>query len=544
MCQGLWALRIAQSGLFSAVTTAFIIDAQSELKPNYEEMNNRLLEMLLNATTGSLHADFATSVPRWSGPDHVIVQVQCILYLTLCATLLASLLAMFGKQWLSSYRWDKNYGPIDERSKMRERKLGEIEKRHFHHIMAMLPVILQGALFLLGIALSRYLWKLSRAVSSITIGFASFGFILYLAVETWSISSPDCPFGSPYSPIFRLVIRPAVPFWRILRRTLGPKRKFLRSGLLGPRRDSPVSLNTVGENVLEASIATLACMAPTTIQFPFSVPPLFGWGHRPRGDSLDARCINRMFVIYTGADVIIPTMDFIPEIVWNEGIKNVPTGKISSTLQGCFDFSGPSPVVIPKLRDMAYLSARAYTHIKLQRRCIAEHKQDHLPDRPRKNPILSHTCYGSDSDLGTVLFAFDMTLGYDGRFSWERVRMTPPHHAWMSHVFLYRAWAEGQVSEVVMDFVESSMSLRPPSDIVITDCLFIIGFMLGISLHVDDILVRNKRFDLFASRMLFAESSHLAARRIPSSGESSEFSQPYSPPSPCKRHRLSEHSGS
>jgi len=40
----LWTLCLpwdfVQSGLFSAVTSAFIIDVQSELKPDYEEMNN------------------------------------------------------------------------------------------------------------------------------------------------------------------------------------------------------------------------------------------------------------------------------------------------------------------------------------------------------------------------------------------------------------------------------------------------------------------------------------------------------------------------
>ena len=71
--------------------------------------------------------------------------------------------------------------------------------------------------------------------------------------------------------------------------------------------------------------------------------------------------------------------------------------------------------------------------------------------------------------------------------------MTPPHRAWMSHVFLYCAWHEGQVSEVVVGFVENSMSLKPPSDIVITDCLFIIGLIIGIPFHVSDIIVRDKR---------------------------------------------------
>jgi len=113
------------------VISAFIIDLQSELKPDYEQMNNALLEMLLNATTGSLPPGSATSIPRWSGPDPVIVQVQCILYTTLCATLLASFFAMLGKQWLNRYRQNETRGSTADRSRVRERKLTGIETWKF-----------------------------------------------------------------------------------------------------------------------------------------------------------------------------------------------------------------------------------------------------------------------------------------------------------------------------------------------------------------------------------------------------------------------------
>jgi hypothetical protein len=65
----------------------------------------------------------------------------------------------------------------------------------------------------------------------------------------------------------------------------------------------------------------------------------------------------------------------------------------------------------------------------------------------------------------------------------------------MSHVFLYRAWHEGQLSEAVMDFVENSMFLEPPSDIVATGCPLIIKLMIGVPFHVNDIIARDKRSD-------------------------------------------------
>ena len=248
-----------------------------------------------------------------------------------------------------------------------------------------------------------------------------------------------------------------------------------------------------------------------------------------------------MFVMSTDSDVVTSIMDFIPEIIWHGGIKDIPLRRIYGILMDCFSFSGPSPVVIPKLRDVAYLSARAYVHIKLQRRCITqyeEHEPDNFEALCSESPLLSPTDYGVDSDLETVLFMVDMIRGHDDGIPWEQIEMTSPHHEWMSHVFLYRAWAEKELSEVVMDFVEDSMSLRPPSDIVTTDCLFIIGLMIGVPFHVSDITVRDKRLGLFPPPCLpSAESSHLAGRRTPPSGKFSESFQQSSPLDLYKLHR-------
>jgi len=504
-------------------------------------MNNRLLEMLLNATTGNLPVNSVAAVPRWSGPEPAIVQVQCIFYATLCATLLASFLAMLGKQWLNRYRQNETHGSAVDRSRVRERKLNGIETWKFHVVMESLPVILQCALILLGFALSRYLWEVNRSASSVVMGFTSFGLLFYLLITTASIMSFDCPFQTPLSLVIRFMIGLAAPYWRNLRRTFGPKRQP-SPRTLRARRDLPLSMNAVGRgHELEASITALACMAPAAIQFPWSTTPLFIQETGSEGGRLDARCITRMFIMSTDTDAVTSIMDFIPEIVWHGGIKAVPLDRIYGILMDCFDFSGPSPVVIPKLRDIAYLSARAFVHIELQRRCITryeEHKQDGWKALCAEHPPLSPTDYGADSDLEAVLFMVDMTLGYGDGFPWEQIEMTPSHHAWMSHAFIYRAWHEGEVSEVVMDFVEDSMSLRPPSDIVITDCLFIIGLMIGVPFHVSDITVRDKRLDLFFFCPPFAEYSHPAVSWSPPLQRSSESFQQSSPPNLYKRRRL------
>ena len=217
-------------------------------------------------------------------------------------------------------------------------------------------------------------------------------------------------------------------------------------------------------------------------------------------------------------------MDFIPEVIWHRGIKNVPLKRIYNILMDCFDFSGRYPVVIPRLRDVAYLSARAFVHIELERRCITRYKEHSWKDICTKHPLLSPTDCGPDSDLKTILFMVDVTLGYNDGVSWRRTGVTPSHLAWMSHVFLYYAWREGQLSGAMIDFAENSMSLGPPGDIVITNWLFIVGLMIDVPLHVNDITVRDKRLGLGSHRILCADLSHAVARRTAFSWKYSELS--------------------
>ena len=445
--------------------------------------------MLLNATTGTLPlAGSATSIPRWSGPEPAIVQAQCVFYATLCATLLAAFLAMLGKQWLTHYKRNETRGSIADRSRVRERKSTGLVAWKFYAVMESLPLILQFALLLLGFALSRYLWKVNRSVSSVVIGFTCFGFLFYSFIVTASVFSSDCPFQTPFSLMIRLGIAFVVARWRKPQKTLGPTQAPPDPEPQQAQPGLPSPANATGQkHEPEASIA---------IQFPQPVAPLFVQEHDPEGDRLDARCIDRLFELSTDTDVIVSIMNFIPEITWHSGIKAIPLKRIYDILIGCFDFSGARPVVFPKSRDLAYLSAKAFVHIELQRRCITkyeEHDRDSWKALCAGHRILSPGECSPDSDFATALFMVDMTLGYNNGFPWKKSKMTPQHHEWMSHVFLYHAWH--QEPEDAIDFVEHSVSLESPSDTVITDCFLVIGLMIGVPFNVSDILVRDKRSD-------------------------------------------------
>ncbi|KAJ6560553.1 hypothetical protein DFH09DRAFT_985712, partial [Mycena vulgaris] len=86
------------AGLFSAVSSAFIIQIQPELQPDPNPSTQiNLLRLLVQNITGA--AVPGTQMPEDPGPTAIIVVAQSLLYFSLFCTLLAALLAVLGKQW-------------------------------------------------------------------------------------------------------------------------------------------------------------------------------------------------------------------------------------------------------------------------------------------------------------------------------------------------------------------------------------------------------------------------------------------------------------
>ena len=199
----------SQAGLFSAVTSAFILDVQSQLQPDTGDETVALLRVLISKIDNTTFGNDPPALPQWSGPPHAIVQVQSILYASLAASLLSAFLAMLGKQWLNRYASTDMRGTAIERSQHRQRKLDGINTWYFDYVMESLPLMLQVALLLLGCALARYLWGVNITVASVAIGVTSSGVILYILILIAGTASESCPYQTPGSHALRYT-RPKV----------------------------------------------------------------------------------------------------------------------------------------------------------------------------------------------------------------------------------------------------------------------------------------------------------------------------------------------
>jgi len=179
------------------VASAFIIEVNSELKPDPNEETAALLRVLIYKTDNTTFGGEIPAVPQWTGPPHMVIHVQAILFASLTASLFSAFLAMLGKQWVNQYASVDMRGSAIERSQNRQRKLDGIVTWYFDYVMQSPPLMLQVALLLLGCALSRYLWEINMTVASVVIGVTSLGVLFYLFIIIAGAISASCPYQTP-----------------------------------------------------------------------------------------------------------------------------------------------------------------------------------------------------------------------------------------------------------------------------------------------------------------------------------------------------------
>jgi len=193
----------SQAGLFSAVTSAFIIQVHSQFQQDPNEESAALLRVLIHKIDNTTFGDDVPTIPQWAGPTHTVVQVQTILLTSLAASLFSAFLAMLGKQWLNRYASIDMRGSAIERSQNRQRKLDGIVAWYFDHVMESIPLMLQSAFLLLGCALSRYLWEINTTVASVVVGVTSSGFFFYIFIIVAGAAYASCPYQTPGAQILR-----------------------------------------------------------------------------------------------------------------------------------------------------------------------------------------------------------------------------------------------------------------------------------------------------------------------------------------------------
>ena len=210
----------SKAGLFSAVSSAFVIDAQSKLEPDPNDQTAILLRaILLTLNQSAIQNETPIVPPVQQDPPTEIVTATGLMYASLLISLLAAFIAMLSKQWLNRYLRHAG-GSVIERCGDRQRKCDGLEKWPFHLFVESLPIMLQVSLLLLTCGLCRNVWSTNTSVASILITLTVLGILFYLGIVIVGTSSYECPFQTPASTALRGMWKKVQPRATLLTRPI------------------------------------------------------------------------------------------------------------------------------------------------------------------------------------------------------------------------------------------------------------------------------------------------------------------------------------
>lgn len=168
-----------------------------------------------------------------------------------------------------------------------------------------------------------------------------------------------------------------------------------------------------------------------------------------------------------------------------------------------FEIVDGQPTLIPRLRNLAYLSARAFCHIFIQSGSDAQGNDKVMTSLREQHIGLSLGYHENDSNLQSVLGLTDRLLGIDHDIEWASFQLSSAHHLWVGDILLHHgcnlvaAGKQQKVYDEIAAFVQDTFSLEPPASLSIdTNCVLMIGLLVDIPVHPDDLLVsgEKKRF--------------------------------------------------
>jgi hypothetical protein len=186
-----------QDGLFAAFLSAFLVFLIPRLESNSTDVAMDVLIHISQQLSNSTTPAFEPTVFQVSSSA---AAVNMLFFLSLALVLVDAFLAMLVKGWLQEFdRGWRRCTVAHLRAEERERRLQELERWKLHELVALLPILIQGSLFLFCIGLLMLIFPLHQPSAILcslifvsVVGF--YGFTTYV-----SIVNDYAPFSSSVS---------------------------------------------------------------------------------------------------------------------------------------------------------------------------------------------------------------------------------------------------------------------------------------------------------------------------------------------------------
>ncbi|KAG2055181.1 hypothetical protein BDR06DRAFT_346646 [Suillus hirtellus] len=473
------------AGLFSSVTTSFIVNMQQNLAPDPTTETNMLLKRLIHTVNNSTFSDINFDTPPWTGPGSSEIWVQSLIYASLSASLLAALGAMLGKQWLNHFQ-HFGHGTVDGRGRQRQRKLDALYAWHFNAVLEGLPVLLQLSLLLFGVALGANLWTEQHIVACIVIGATTSGAVFYALIVVAALISDVCPFQTPASNRLRSIGQRVVRFHSVLQKG----NQTILSSFLRFVSYIPYTIIT--------SLHSFASCISHRLSSQYAI------------ENTDAPCIRWLLETSDDPDVITTAASLVPEVEWPPDLDvSCALLRLRDTFLNCFENTEyGQPKLSDFSRDCAIACGKAFLHLYIERRSLDARpvllRATHDPEFALTSSSCLHDVHWltwtrqNDPELS---FICDLTLeivldlGVSIPISLGNPKIPDTFLMWMSHPLLHCLSADQYARfwrRRALDVVERLLVLPLPPTNVIANCLMAAGLLLDQPVDPNQLVSTNK----------------------------------------------------
>lgn len=200
-------LIVSQSGLFSAVVTAFVIESYKSLQEDTGDLTVTLLRALLEQGSGQTTTPFAQTSFT---PESWAVRVNIFWILSLIFSLACALSATMVQQWAQNYSLplEKYQGELSKQARLRAYLNDAIQSFRAEAVIEFIPVLLHISVFMFLVGLSQFIAPLNQEVFIVITVAICLVAVAYAGITILPIVYADSPFRTPISTFI----------WRIYKR--------------------------------------------------------------------------------------------------------------------------------------------------------------------------------------------------------------------------------------------------------------------------------------------------------------------------------------
>ena len=502
-----------QTGLFSAVSGAFIVNLESNLSPNTGDTTNVLLMILINKIDNGTFPGQNDSLPVGVGLSTTQIWIQTLAHASLATSLLAAFGAVLVKQWLGHFKTTRfGGGNLPERCKRRQLKLDGLKRWHFSTIVSVLPIFLQLSLLFFGIALSANIWTQEHTVASVIIATTAFGAFFYYFTVMASMTSEDCPFQTPVSVVlYRIpgVLERISRRAKALREVVGKNwAEFSLHRLMSSARARLENGQQTVTKTITGILTTLGCHRRLPVNDPEcqafardtdttsssddsekdANSEQLDLGYRISSvDLAEVHAVEWILQKSTDTDIITAAARMVPEIQWPKEVSDVLT-QLDRHLYASFD---PAQQLPPLAQERAVACVKAMYHFYVERKLDTPFV---IVDGGDIFSEDDHHFYQMQGNQGFLPIA----CAVDDPIELDVASLTISDRTWMAHMFTYRLHDKKirpMSVPFLLDFIRSCLSEPSPPSRLVADCLLMAGMLMGLRVDRQDLSRLDKRYD-------------------------------------------------